>query len=84
LLSSKLLFYASILLARRWSSSCLRTMSTYKCSQRVGFSFVRLLAAPFYSAFGRPSLDPVVFVKLLIVQHLENTTSRQPSTLSDS
>jgi transposase len=55
-----------------------------KVLQRVDSSFVRLLAAPFYSAIGRPSLDPVVFVKLLIVQHLENITSRQPSTLSDS
>jgi transposase len=43
--------------------------------QRVDFSFVRPLVAPFYSAIGRPSLDPVVFVKLLIVQHLENITS---------
>jgi transposase len=43
--------------------------------QRVDFSFVRPLVAPFYSAIGRPSLDPVVFVKLLLVQHLENITS---------
>jgi len=43
--------------------------------QRVDFSFVRPLMAPFYSSIGRPSLDPVVFVKLLLVQHLENITS---------
>jgi len=43
--------------------------------QRVDFSFVRPLVAPFYSRIGRPSLDPVVFVKLLLVQHLENITS---------
>jgi transposase len=43
--------------------------------QRVDFSFVRPLVAPFYSTIGRPSLDPVVFVKLLVVQHLENITS---------
>jgi len=43
--------------------------------QRVDFGFVRPLVAPFYSAIGRPSLDPVVFVKLLLVQHLENITS---------
>jgi transposase len=43
--------------------------------QRVDFSFVRPLAAPFYSPVGRPSLDPVVFFKLLLVQHLENITS---------
>ncbi|WP_324680464.1 transposase [Hymenobacter sp. GOD-10R] len=43
--------------------------------QAVDFSFVRPLFAPFYSAGGRPSLDPVVFVKLLLVGHLENITS---------
>jgi transposase len=43
--------------------------------QRVDFGFVRPLVAPFYSAIGRPSLDPIVFVKLLLVQHLENITS---------
>jgi transposase len=43
--------------------------------QRIDFSFVRPLVAPFYSAIGRPALDPVVFLKLLLVQHLENITS---------
>jgi transposase len=43
--------------------------------QRVDFGFVWSLAAPFYSAIGRPSLGPVVFVKLLLIQHLENITS---------
>jgi hypothetical protein len=38
--------------------------------QRIDFCFVRPLVAPFYSLIGRPSLDPVVFVKLLLVQHL--------------
>ncbi|MBC6607002.1 IS1182 family transposase [Hymenobacter sp. BT188] len=41
----------------------------------VDFRFVRPLFAPFYSTGGRPSLDPVVFVKLLLVGHLENITS---------
>lgn len=36
---------------------------------------MRPSVAPFYSRLGRPSLDPVVFVKLLLVQHLENITS---------
>jgi transposase len=43
--------------------------------QRIDFGFVRPLVAPFYSAIGRPALDPVVFLKLLLVQHLENITS---------
>jgi transposase len=43
--------------------------------QRLDFGFVRPLVAPFYSLIGRPSLDPVVFIKLLLVQHLENITS---------
>lgn len=47
----------------------------YKLSQAVDFKFVRLLFAPYYSTTGRPSLDPVVFIKLLLVSHLENITS---------
>jgi transposase len=43
--------------------------------QRVDFGFVRPLVVPFYSAISRPSLDSVVFVKLLLVQYLENITS---------
>jgi len=43
--------------------------------QTIDFSFVRPLFAPFYSASGWPSLDPVVFVKLLLVGYLENITS---------
>jgi transposase len=43
--------------------------------QRIDFSFVRPLVAPFYSVISRPSLYPVVFVKLLLVQHLDNITS---------
>ncbi|WP_400190377.1 transposase [Hymenobacter sp. B81] len=45
--------------------------------QAVDFSFVRPLLAPFYSLTGRPSLDPVVFLKLLLVGHLENITSER-------
>ncbi|GAB2595853.1 IS1182 family transposase [Spirosoma areae] len=41
----------------------------------VDFSFIRPLFEPFYSAIGRPSIDPVVFVKLLLVSHLENIAS---------
>jgi len=40
--------------------------------QRVDFSFVRPLVAPFYSSIDQPSLNPVVFVKLLLVQRLKN------------
>ncbi|WP_461151861.1 IS1182 family transposase [Spirosoma pulveris] len=43
--------------------------------QAVHFRFVRPLFEPFYSTMGRPSLDPVVFVKLQLVAHLENITS---------
>lgn len=41
----------------------------------VDFSFIRPLFIPFYSATGRPSVDPVVFVKLLLVSRFENITS---------
>ncbi len=43
--------------------------------QDIDFGFVRPLFEPFYSAIGRPSIDPLVFVKLLLVSHLENITS---------
>lgn len=43
--------------------------------EEVDFSFIRPLFKPFYSTIGRPSIDPVVFVKLLLVSHLENITS---------
>ena len=41
----------------------------------VDFSFIRPLFDPFYSAIGRPSIDPMMFIKLLLVSHLENITS---------
>ncbi|MCX6213810.1 IS1182 family transposase [Spirosoma sp.] len=41
----------------------------------VDFRFVRPLFEPFYSTMGRPSLDPIVFIKLQLVAHLENITS---------
>jgi transposase len=43
--------------------------------QEVDFGFIRPLFDPFYSTLGRPSIDPVVFVKLLLVSHFENITS---------
>jgi transposase len=43
----------------------------------VDFGFVRPLFEPFYSPIGRPSIDPLVFVKLLLVSHLENITSNR-------
>ena len=41
----------------------------------VDLRFVRPLFEPFYSPTGRPSLDPIVFVKLLLVAPVENITS---------
>jgi transposase len=43
--------------------------------QEVDFGFIRPQFEPFYSTLGRPSIDPVVFVKLLLVGHFENITS---------
>jgi transposase len=47
----------------------------YRLAKVVDLEFVRALVAPFYSHTGRPSLDPVVFFKLLLVAHFENITS---------
>lgn len=43
--------------------------------KEVDFSFIRPLFEPSYSVTGRPSIDPVVFVKLLLVSHFENISS---------
>lgn len=43
--------------------------------QEVDFSFIRPLFEPFYSTLERPTIDPVVFIKLLLVGHFENITS---------
>ena len=47
----------------------------HRLAKVVDLEFVRALVAPYYSHFGRPSLDPVVFFKLLLVTHFENITS---------
>ncbi|SFF30802.1 IS1182 family transposase [Spirosoma endophyticum] len=43
--------------------------------EAVDFSFIRPFFEPFYSTIGRPSIDPLVFIKLLLVKHFENITS---------
>ncbi|GAB2607471.1 transposase [Spirosoma areae] len=43
----------------------------------MDFGFVRPLFEPFYSPIGRPSIDPLVFVKLQLVSNLENITSNR-------
>jgi transposase len=47
----------------------------HRLANAVDLEFIRTLVAPFYSHTGRPSLDPVVFFKLLLVAHFENITS---------
>jgi transposase len=47
----------------------------HRLAKVVDLGFVRALVAPYYSHRGRPSLDPVVFFKLLLVAHFENITS---------
>ena len=47
-----------------------------KLDRLVDWSFVRELAAPYYAEdVGRPSIDPIVLVKLMIVGALEGTGS---------
>jgi transposase len=48
----------------------------YRVLERlVDFSFIRTAAAPYYAAAGRPSVDPVVLVKIMLVGALEGTRS---------
>jgi transposase len=41
----------------------------------VDFSFIRAAAAPYYAPEGRPSVDPIVLVKLMLVGALEGIGS---------
>ena len=43
----------------------------------VDFSFIRPLCGPFYSHTGRPSVDPVVLFKMLLVGYLYGITSER-------
>jgi transposase len=47
----------------------------HRLAKVVDLEFVRALVAPYYSHTGRPSLDPIVFFKMLLVAHFENITS---------
>jgi transposase len=41
----------------------------------VDFSFVRSAAAPYYAEAGRPSVDPIVLIKLMLLGALEGIGS---------
>ncbi|HLF77336.1 MAG TPA: transposase [Dehalococcoidia bacterium] len=43
----------------------------------VDFSFIRRLCRPYYSHTGRPSIDPVVLFKMLLVGYLHGITSER-------
>jgi len=43
----------------------------------VDFSFIRPLCRPFYSHTGRPSVDPVVLFKMLLIGYLYGITSER-------
>jgi len=46
-------------------------------SNAVDFSFIRSLCRPFYSHTGRPSVDPVVLFKMLLIGYLYGVTSER-------
>jgi transposase len=46
-------------------------------SQAIDFSFIHALCRPFYSHTGRPSVDPVVLFKMLLVGYLYGITSER-------
>ena len=43
----------------------------------VDFSFIRPLCRPFYSHTGRPSVDPVVLFKMLLIGYLYGISSER-------
>ena len=46
-------------------------------SNAVDFAFIRPLCRPFYSHTGRPSVDPVVLFKMLLIGYLYGITSER-------
>jgi transposase len=46
-------------------------------AQAVDFSFIHRLCRPFYSHTGRPSVDPVVLFKMLLIGYLDGITSER-------
>jgi transposase len=46
-------------------------------SNAIDFSFIRPLCRPFYSHTGRPSVDPVVLFKMLLIGYLYGITSER-------
>ncbi len=48
--------------------------------QCIDLSFVRDLAAEFYSSLGRPSIDPVVFFRLQLIAFFEGIRSERQLT----
>jgi len=41
-----------------------------RVAERIDFEFVRAWVAPYFSAIGRPSVDPVVMVKMMLLGYL--------------
>lgn len=48
-----------------------------KIDARISFSFIYDLLTPFYSAVGRPSVDPVSMFKMLLVGYLYGIKSER-------
>jgi hypothetical protein len=48
-----------------------------RLNEVVGLSFVRRPTAPFYGHTGQPSIDPVVFVKMMLPGCLYGMTSKR-------
>ena len=48
-----------------------------KINQQVDFKFIYDKAAPYYSKIGRPSIDPVCMIKMLIVGYLYGVKSER-------
>ncbi len=60
-----------------WRSWCPRYNFYRQVDQCIDLSFVRDLAGEFYSKFGRPSMDPVVFFRLQLIAFFEGICSER-------
>ena len=48
-----------------------------KIKQQIDFEFIYEKAAPYYSKIGRPSIDPVCMIKMLVVGYLYGVKSER-------
>ena len=55
-----------------------------KLNATVSFDFIYDIMAPLYSDRGRPSIDPVILIKMLLIGYLYNIDSEPRKSISNN